>query len=75
MAGEPEGGTGRRLERLVGSGLAGPVVEALATYAADLENIKCAPAWGRAAMSWSQWHSNYEQIHMEPVSDCCSVRQ
>lgn len=41
-AGEAEGGTGRRLERLVGSGLAGPIVEALATYAADLENIKCA---------------------------------
>lgn len=39
-SGEAEGGTGRRLEKLVRGGAVGPIAEALATYAQDYENIK-----------------------------------
>mmetsp|Transcript_13724 Transcript_13724/g.41468 ORF Transcript_13724/g.41468 Transcript_13724/m.41468 type:complete len:561 (+) Transcript_13724:174-1856(+) len=64
-AGEAEGGTGRRLERLVGSGLAGPIVEALATYAADLENIKA----GQYKLPWdmtTQLHRQYNPLYVLP---------
>ena len=40
--GQAESATGTRLEKLVRSGVTGPIVEALATYKQDLENIQCA---------------------------------
>ena len=45
VSGRAQSATGTRLEKLVRSGLAGPVVEALATYKQDLENIQCVPGF------------------------------
>ena len=42
--GESESSTGVKLEGLFKAGTARPIMEALATYAQDLQNIECAPA-------------------------------
>jgi ubiquinone/menaquinone biosynthesis C-methylase UbiE len=58
-SGEAEGGTGRRLEKLVRGGATGPIAEALATYAQDFENIKA----GLYKMPWDMTTPGHRQYN------------
>lgn len=64
-SGQEEGSTGTRLEKLAASGVSGPVMEALATYAADYEHIKA----GRYNLPWdmtSALHRQFNPLYVLP---------
>lgn len=58
-SGQEEGSTGTRLEKLAASGVSGPVMEALATYAADYEHIKA----GRYKLPWDMTAALHRQFN------------